>query len=552
MEESYKKLIESWPKRWRTRIIVDYPEIVNFLNAKYAGVSLNIQISSFLSDTSPYCIICNQPVKLFGKATCSIKCREINAKKYSQLKVEKHKKTLIDRYGVDNIRNIPGIIDKSKDTMLQKYGSLVSDKAREKIKSRVENLNTKGRKTLKEKYGVDNPGQLPTHREKSKETLLKNYGVDNYFLSDEFKAFKENRRFEKYNNFCPASIEILNIESNEEKEKIFNNPNKIIIFKCTECNTDDHLPSETLKWRIRTTGTCCSKCGGISKSGSLKENQIANFIEQELLLDIKKNARILDGGLEIDIYIPSLQLGIEFDGLFWHNDLRIDKKYHINKTKLAAKQGIKLIHIFEDEWDHKQDIVKSRLRVLTNKIENVIYARNCVIKEINSKEEKSFLNENHIQGWSRSSIKLGLFYNNQLISVMTFSAPNKSKGQRKENNFWELLRFCSIKNTIVVGSANKLFSYFIKNYDPHKILSFADSRWSVGNLYNVLKFSKENDTPINYWYIDTKNTKRLHRFSLRKNINDDQSITEYENRLNQGYLRIWDCGNSKWIWKKGS
>ena len=99
-----------------------------------------------------------------------------------------------------------------------------------------------------------------------------------------------------------------------------------------------------------------------------------------------------------------------------------------------------------------------------------------------------------------------------------------------------------------MGGASKLFAHFVKHYTPIKVLSFADKRWSTGNLYQQLKFTSVGDTRINYWYIDTKNTKRIYRYALRKNKNDDQSLTEYENRIKQGYKRIWDCGSSKWEW----
>lgn len=109
----------------------------------------------------------------------------------------------------------------------------------------------------------------------------------------------------------------------------------------------------------------------------------------------------------------------------------------------------------------------------------------------------------------------------------------------------KLLRFCSKLNITIAGAAVKLFNYFIKYKCLLQVLSFADSRWSTGKLYSTLNFTRYADTPLNYWYIDTKKTKRIYRYTLGKNKDDDQPLTEYQTRLNQGYLCIWDWWSSK-------
>ena len=273
-----------------------------------------------------------------------------------------------------------------------------------------------------------------------------------------------------------------------------------------------------------------------------------SFIES-LGVTVQANVKLLDGK-EIDIWLPELKLGFEFHGLFWHNDLRVERNYHVNKLTIANTNNITLIQIFEDEWDHHPEIVKSRIRYLLGQIPTKLFARQCVIKEVDYAVEKEFLDKHHIQGHSKSSVKVGLYHNNLLISLMTFSKPNLSKGLKKRPGWWELLRFCSQTNTTVVGGANKMFKYFISTYSPEGVLSFADSRWSKGMVYNQLGFTANGHTGPNYWYINLKEGKRIHRFALRKNKNDDQSLSEADNRRMQGYLRIWDCGSSKWTWTK--
>ena len=429
--------------------------------------------------------------------------------------------------------------------MVQKYGAKVSPKSRVAAKERSGTLNILGRKSLFEKYGVLNPGQLPNHKEKIKNTSIEKYGVAHYTKSQEFIDKVESEKIKRWELVMPSSIEFLNITDDADKQLKFNNPNQLIEFCCHTCRTNDNAPTETIKWRIRNTGTPCKKCGGLS-IGSLKQQAITTFIES-LGIKIISNFKLMNNK-EIDIFCVDYNIGFEFNGLFWHNDLRIDSKYHSNKTIVAHEQGITLIHIFEDEWDHKQSIVESRIKNLLGLSSNKIFARKCSIKEVPKDIELAFLNNNHIQGYARSSMSIGLYYDDILVSVMTFSKPNIAKGQKNIVGHWELLRFCSLLNYNIVGAAGKLFSYFTKTYNPLQVLSFADSRWSTGKLYKKLRFIEHKKTAINYWYINLKEGKRIHRFSLRKNKLDDQSLTEYENRLKQGYLRIWDCGSSKWIW----
>ncbi len=172
------------------------------------------------------------------------------------------------------------------------------------------------------------------------------------------------------------------------------------------------------------------------------------------------------------------------------------------------------------------------------------YARKCVVKEITSEEANAFLNKNHLQGSGRSNVCVGLFSNDVLVSVMTFSNNNVSRKLKG----WELNRFASECGTVVVGGASKMFSYFLKKYAPSQVISYSDTRWSDGNLYSELGFSYEGNTRCNYWYFKRGTVKRLHRFALRKQKTDNNELTEYENRALMGYSRIFDYGNGKWVW----
>ena len=183
-------------------------------------------------------------------------------------------------------------------------------------------------------------------------------------------------------------------------------------------------------------------------------------------------------------------------------------------------------------------------------VANRIHARNCTIDVVNPTIAKQFFVNNHIQGHANAKITYGLYENSVLVAAMSFSHLSKAKGYTHVTGQWELLRFCTLLNTNIPGSATRLFSRFIKDISPDEVLSFADLRWSNGAVYSYMGFEFVSDTRIGYWYIDTKKLIRHHRYGFRKNKNDNQLLTEYENRLQQGYLRIWDCGHAKWIWKK--
>lgn len=297
-------------------------------------------------------------------------------------------------------------------------------------------------------------------------------------------------------------------------------------------------------------GYRCPKCSRNMISNIEKE--IFDFIKNDLKENIIENDRKVLNGKEIDIYIPEKKVAIEFDGLYWHSEnVGTNKNYHLEKTKLCKEKNIRLIHIFEDEWNNKESIVKSKIRYIlrNNNEKEKIYARKCNIKIIDSRIKNDFLNKNHIQGEDKSSISLGLYYKNNLVSVMTFCKPRISLGQKGNKYDYELSRFASDIRYIVIGSFSKLFKYFERNYKWNKIITYADRRWSEGDVYIKNGWKHVRDSNPNYWYCKSNNV-RLHRYGFRKqalkgkfpNIYDD-SLTEFQIMDKTKYRRIWDCGN---------
>ena len=296
-------------------------------------------------------------------------------------------------------------------------------------------------------------------------------------------------------------------------------------------------------------GHGCPICGN---NMSLAEKEIEDYVKSFGIKTETKVRGILSNNKEIDILIPELNIGIEYDGLKWHSDEFKDKNYHLNKTEECKKLGIRLVHIFEDEWMNKKEIIKSIIRNIIGKTENKIYARKCIIQNVNDNEKKEFLEKNHIQGNVNSQINLGLYHDGELVSLMCIGKPRINLGRKTSlEDEYELLRFCNKLNTNIVGGASKLFKYFITNYNPTLTISYCDYRWSIGNMYKTLGFTLSHHSQPNYYYIIGNN--RKNRFKYRKSelIKEgfDPEKSEKEIMEERGIHRIYDCGSLVYIWK---
>ena len=306
-------------------------------------------------------------------------------------------------------------------------------------------------------------------------------------------------------------------------------------------------------WQVPTMhyneGHGCPTCNISTSKG---EREVLEYLTQGLGLTCETHCHDIIKRKEIDIFIPSHNIAIEYNGLRWHSDLFIsDNNYHLNKTIECAKKGIQLIHIFEDEWLYRRDIVKSKLSHILKCESNKprIDGRKCIVKHIEHKAASVFLEKNHIQGKSNATVYLGAFYNDELIGVMSFL---------KEDVKWTLNRFATHNGYVCRGIGGKLFKYFIKQYDPSYIKSFADKRWSSkkDNMYTKLGFVLTKELPPQYTYASSKEamTKRYHKFNFRRNILHKKYkipiTTEREMTKQLGFHRVYDCGLLKYEWTK--
>jgi hypothetical protein len=283
---------------------------------------------------------------------------------------------------------------------------------------------------------------------------------------------------------------------------------------------------------------------------SKDEKEIKDILTSSGLI-IKEHDRSILNGKEIDIVIPDLGIGIEYHGNKFHTEDYGGKypNYHLDKLTIANKKGFGLIQIFEDEWILHKDLIINKLKHIIGISEGQrIGARKCIVKEILTHEKNEFLKTYHIQGSDTSTIKVGSYYDNILVAVMTFRNISPIE--------FELTRFATNYNFIIPGLASKMINYFIKKYSPKRIISFADRRWTIkkdDNLYTKLKFKLIDVTKPDYRYYNTKISRytRFHKFGFRKkNLSKkydlDMNLTEREMTKLLGYDRIWDCGLFKY------
>ena len=287
----------------------------------------------------------------------------------------------------------------------------------------------------------------------------------------------------------------------------------------------------------------CPKCtGGKSKA----EETLRKYIEHRYGGVVISNDRQIIKPYEIDIVLPELKIAIEYCGLYWHSNKFKDSTYHLKKLEACNKAGYRLITIFEDEWAHHETIVKHKLLCILNAPTGLrTYARKCKIDTITSNDVYTkFLNNNHVQGEVNASVKLGLYHEGILVAVM---------GLRNTcNSVYDLNSFASSYN--VVGGFSKLLSYFKRNYDWSEIYTFADRRWSEGDLYLKTGFEHVHNTQPNYFYIKKDIRESRHKYMKHKLktllSSFDSSLSETQNMENAGINRIYDCGNMKFVMKK--
>ena len=499
------------------------------------------------------------------------RCQDTAIDRYgSKNNIEKIKQTNLERYGVEVVSKAFG--DKISNK-LQKVFSERRDEIREKRKAtnlekygvewaaQTSEVKEKSKQTCLEKYGVENGNQAKEIREKTKQYFIDKYGVENYSQTaeckekvattwknkseediDEILTKRKNTNLEKYGAEYPQT-------TTEIKEKIrrtnlerYGKPSGFNYEKIKQTNLEKYGVAYTC-----LLPQCQNKGGMISKinlrfKAKLDELGIKN--ELEFRLENKSYDIKCDNVL------------IEINPTFTHNSSKVEWKgkfkiepkeegYHQEKTIVANKNGYRCIHIWD--WDDEDKL----LEILKEK--KTLYARNLIIGKVSKKDTTLFLEKYHLQNsCNGQEICLGLYKNSELIEIMTFGKPRYNKHYE-----WELLRLCTKSEYKVVGGAEKLFKYFIKQYNPKSIISYCDNSKFSGNVYLKLGMKlKTFGQPSKHWFniftfrhitdnlLRQRGYSQLHKDTIHQKGESNELLM-----LENGYLEMYDCGQSTYTWK---
>ena len=542
---------------------------------------------------------CYECAKELGKR----KMRETNLTKYGSTcslanpKVrQKAIDTNIHKYGVVNVFQAKEIKDRIRQTNLKRYGTEVASQS-DVIKDRIrgtcaerygteyffqsDEFKKKSTETCMEHYGVEHNVQADEVKAKIKQSILDRYGVEHISQADEVKAKVRQTTIDHYGVTCSlAAPEIREkvvqtwtekygadhpTRSEEVKEKNrvkhralrYHILEKVLQDRNVEMITtyEEHLKSDTIRFRCLTCGEefetkwsagpqsriWCPTC---HKSHSFGEEQLYQFLAEIIGEEnILRNQRKIIPPYELDVYIPSKNLAIEYDGIFWHstNLGEKDPEYHSMKTEMCYKKKITLIHIFENEWLSKPNIVKSIIRHRLGLHSERIFARKCKVVKLSDYDYRLFLECNHIQGYATAKIRLGLEYNNELVACIGIGPSRFKQGET------ELIRFCTKTDTGVVGALSKL----MKHSEVEHLITYLDRRYFTGKGYAAANFRVLGVTRPNYRYV--KGDEVLSRYSCMKSnlpniLGDkfDPALTEVENMTLAGYFQLYDCGMLKY------
>lgn len=451
-------------------------------------------------------------------------------------RTRKTKQTLLGRYGDKNYVNV----EKCKQTKLEKHGDPGYNNI-QKIKStcierygkqyyaQTEEFKTFLKKHSQEKWGTNSFLSTKEFKSKSNKTMLERYGITSYTQTEQYRQKIKKLREQKLQQE-QVTKDFQQEYTQQLRDVLYNKENSIQLLKRLNYPTRYDL----MHYFQCSYGVVQTWINRLNLNEYVK-SESTNHYERELLEQLKEfefklHQRVLNGK-EIDLYSEKFKVGIEFNGNYWHSNLHKDKKYHEEKSKLAQSMGIRLIHIYEYEWNdgRVRPILLSLISIACGKVPSKIYARNCEIREITNKEAKPFNNKNHLQGHRNAQITYGLFYHNKLVQLMSFSK-HKKYG-------WEIIRGCPGSNNIVIGGVGKLFKHFLDEINPEQVFSYCDFNKFDGRSYEAIGMRFISYTgPDKTWIINGQAVKR--------------NAAKYKQYKETAEAIIWGAGSKKYLWQK--
>lgn len=460
--------------------------------------------------------------------------------------IEKNKQTCKEKYGVDNVYQRKDIIEKSlekrqshmdetikkiKSTNLEKYGHVCSLHG-EEIKEKVKRNNII-------KYGVIHPMKNKDFYENVyRQNLINKYDVTNVSQYTDFnlktKETIRQRRIKKLKELLGDNT-IVDVSIDGE-----------VLYLCPVCNEISKVDIGFLIQRHKFNGTPCLICNPYREYSKLQKDFTKYIIDELKINNVKCNYIIPNDKKEIDIYLPDYNIGIEINGVYWHDEQHKMPNYHAIKKSICGEQGINVINLWEDDLNNEEKlfIIKNRLKNILNIDINKIGARKCKIKEVNKEDANLFINKYHLNGNITNVYKyIGLYYNDELISCLSI-------GKRNNIQDYEILRYCIKFGYNIIGGFNKIISYIVNTLKIKNIFTYVDLDWCNGrnNIYENSGMQFVSIINPNYYWV-VNGIRKSRQLFTKKNLvakGKDPNKTEVQIMHDDGYYRIYNCGSIKY------
>ena len=321
-----------------------------------------------------------------------------------------------------------------------------------------------------------------------------------------------------------------------------------VSITCPEHGAFKQIPNNHLM------GQACPKCFGSVSQG---ETWLAEWLRgqgEKVNASVRGKIRnpVTDRPLELDIYLPKHRIAIEYNGVYWHNESIKGRLYHQEKAKLCYDQGIRLIQLWDHDVNQKWPVVRSMIRQAIGKSHVRIYARSCSVESVDPSVAAQFFVRNHLKGNAGASVHLGLWFDDTLVSCMTFARPKFSNDHQ-----WEIIRLASKRGYSVVGGASRLFTAFLRQYEPTSVMTYADLMTGTGAVYTELGMTQYGVTEPGYcWVFNGQLLPRYraqkHKLSALLGTKFHSNLSERQNMERVGAYRVYDAGNAKFEWHSSS
>ena len=382
-------------------------------------------------------------------------------------------------------------------------------------------------------YAAANPEEMKQRAGKGLKTRIdRGYDLGSNMRgkkhSAESKALISQRNYERYSNFTSeGALQVMRRIESENLVLLSSVKKTPLELKCNTCNTEFTITRQQFH-DSKYKGNTCPVCFPNQQiKFSVCELEMYNFVKS-LHPDAVHGYRKTYHSKEIDAFVPSLNIGFEYNGLYWHSEQLFQSlnKSHVSdalKWKYFTNQGITLIQIFEDEWKVKNRAVLSKITHLLGQTSNKIHARNCGVVQIDEARAHQFLQENALFDPNTSDYWFSLEHRGEIVSVIGFNI---------NELHCDVIDFSIKCFTHIPGAFSKMLNVVKQEYGAETISIGSNKRWHKSNSFNACEFVASKELDPKCWYTKTNFTGRKPTAESIYNVT------------------IWDSGYIVYSWKK--